>query len=235
MVYETAMPLQWVEHPAVLKFFRTIRPSFKLPSRFLLSNTLLFDTYHSLKEKINKKLGHFKWLCLGWDGWSRTAGSEHLLNFHASAFGISAFIDSRTIHQESVTSEFTVSCVDDVMTRHGLEKRVSAVVTDSPKVNVNARGLLSEKYPGLIVLGCLAHALNLVIRDLIHKPKICPLFAKLLSRCRRIVKLFKRQSSLNAILAPAQKNHGVTRKLSLEVVTRWASGVRMMESVMANR
>ena len=70
--------------------------------------------------------------------------------------------------------------------------------------------MLQEKYPHLIIFGCLAHGLNLLAKDIISLNSV----QKILSKCKAIVKLFKNYHVANQTLKSIQKeNQGKERSL----------------------
>ena len=105
MVVATNMPHSWVEHAAVQKFFKALRPAFQMPSRHQLSTPLLLGIYATIAAKVNAELSKHKWLTITADGWSREQGSLHITNYHAAVPGASYFIDITTADIDQVTGE----------------------------------------------------------------------------------------------------------------------------------
>ena len=105
MVVATNMPHSWVEHAAVQKFFKALRPAFQVPSRHELSTPLLLGIYAAIAAKVNAELSKHKWLTVTSDGWSREQGSLHITNYHAAIPGASYFRDITTASTEQVTGE----------------------------------------------------------------------------------------------------------------------------------
>ena len=105
MVVATNMPHSWVEHAAVQKFFKALRPAFQVPSRHELSTPLLLGIYAAIAAKVNAELSKHRWLTITADGWSREQGSLHITNYHAAIPGASYFMDITTASTEQVTGE----------------------------------------------------------------------------------------------------------------------------------
>jgi hypothetical protein len=57
MVFTTNLPHSWVEHAAVQKFFKALRPAFQLPTRHELSTPLLLGVYAVIATKVQKDGG----------------------------------------------------------------------------------------------------------------------------------------------------------------------------------
>lgn len=231
MVYNTGIPLQFVEHASVQTFLNFIRPSFKIPSRYQLSTPLLFMVFTALQAQVHHHLSKLPFVTLGWDGWSRKMGEKKIVNFHVNSFGSSIFLDSHCAGGASITSKYTVDRVKEVVSRHDLEGKLAALVTDSPSVNVLARSMLQEEYPALVVTGCMAHALSLVLKDIMEIPAV----SSVVEKCRGLVKLFRRSSTITELLEVASMGFNVNRKLQLDVATRWGSTVKMLSCALLNR
>jgi hypothetical protein len=56
MVYDVGLQFTFFEHPAVLTFLRALRPSYIPPKKTRLNNTLLENTYNTVKEEVNEYL-----------------------------------------------------------------------------------------------------------------------------------------------------------------------------------
>ena len=76
MVFATNLPHSWVQHVAVQKFFKALRPAFQLPTRHELSTPLLLGVYAAIAKKVQSELKKHVWLTVTSDGWSRQQGSE---------------------------------------------------------------------------------------------------------------------------------------------------------------
>jgi hypothetical protein len=48
-------------------------------------------------------------------------------------------------------------------------KKFSAIVTDNASSMVNARKLISEKYPHIVNMHCIVHFVNLITKDILSK------------------------------------------------------------------
>ena len=105
MVIATNLPHSWTEHAAVQKFFKALRPAFKLPSRRQLSTPLLLGVYAAIASKVTRELQKHSWVTVTSDGWSRQQGSQHITNYQAVIPGASYFIDITTASTQQLTVE----------------------------------------------------------------------------------------------------------------------------------
>lgn len=69
-IYTNALPLSLVDSPTFAQFIRALRPSYALPSRDQISNSLLDDVYNKTMESTREKLALAKTITLISDGWS---------------------------------------------------------------------------------------------------------------------------------------------------------------------
>jgi hypothetical protein len=83
--------------------------------------------------------------------------------------------------------------------------------------------ILEEKYPGLIMNGCGAHTINLLVKDICH----LPIYREMLLKAREITQFVKKKNLLVFRFRKIQENMvaegELTKKLELEYVgeTRW--------------
>jgi hypothetical protein len=92
----------------------------------------------------------------------------------------------KNLSEESHTGVFLAKEIEDIIKQIGPEK-FSAVVSDAGANIQNARKIISEKYPNILNVRCIAHSINLISKDICDTP-----FAnKILTRCNTIVTFFK--------------------------------------------
>lgn len=73
-----------LENPFWISFFKTLRPSYTLPTRYHLSNTLLNEEEARIRKFTNKLIGEASSLAIMSDGWSNIR-SESIVNFIVTA------------------------------------------------------------------------------------------------------------------------------------------------------
>jgi hypothetical protein len=72
----------------------------------------------------------------------------------------------RDLSNISHTSENLEKEIDKVLSTIG-PKKFSAVVTDNASAIANARKHISEKYPHILNIRCVAHYVNLITKDIL--------------------------------------------------------------------
>ena len=105
---------------------------------------------------------------------------------------------------------------------------MASIVTDARSNVHSARNLISEKFPHIINIRCIAHALNLIMKDLIKHA-----FAKrIIQWCAVIVTYFKKSHRPKELLnlKILEKNIG-GGGLKTYLETRWTTVYEMLESI----
>jgi hypothetical protein len=106
-------------------------------------------------------------------------------------------VDSGT---EAHTGEYISEMLGEVIEEVGVPK-VEAVVTDNAYNIKSAWAKLKNKYPNLLTYGCMAHGLNLLLKDLFKK-------ITTLSRCaaksKDVIKFFLNKQLPRQILKEVQ-------------------------------
>jgi hypothetical protein len=170
-VYATASPLSMAENQHWLEFFKKLRPSWTVPSRYEMSNRLLDDWVHKVEVANHKKIAGATTLAIMSDGWSCVSGDSHIQFLVSTPEPI--FLKSVHPKAKSHTAEFIFDEVCKIMEGVEGEKSildrpptdVSAFCTDNASNMKSAWQLLKAKYPWLFCYGCTAHSLNLLAGD----------------------------------------------------------------------
>lgn len=93
----------------------------------------------------------------------------------------------KDLSSSSHTGEFLANTIEEIIDKFGPAK-FSAIVTDSGANIRNARQIITEKYNNILNVRCMAHAINLISKDICSTS-----FAnRILTKCNTIVKYFKK-------------------------------------------
>lgn len=109
-IFVTGAPLGLFEHKLWINFFEKLRPSFTLPSRKLISTTLLEKEYEFMGKEISTMLNEATNLHLQCDGWSNCR-NESIINFiisHPTSFFVK-FVEAKG---ESHTADYIFKQMD---------------------------------------------------------------------------------------------------------------------------
>ncbi len=96
---------------------------------------------------------------------------------------------------DSHTGKFLALKITDIIERIGINK-FAAIVTDNASNCQVARKKIKETFDHIWDLKCAAHAINLILADLVKLDDI----KKVISNCKKITKYFKNSCHSSTIL-----------------------------------
>lgn len=227
-IYVTGTPLSITEHPLWQNFFKSLRPSYILPSRFRLSTSYLDTQYTEMQTDLKEQLTSAKHLHLQCDGWSNIR-NESIINFVISK-PEPVFIDFLVTRENKHDAPYLSKQMELVMTKHGVEK-FFVVIGDNARNMRAAFNLLKEKYPHVVPAGCVAHLLHLLCSDILS----CKSVETFMSQASDLVKTVNRSHRLKALFTKIGKEKKVNVSLKLPVKTRWGSNLFCLQSLQANK
>lgn len=230
-IFISGSPLSMVDHPLWMDFFKKIRPSFQLPSRYRLSSSYLDAQFVEMEGNINKQLEEAKNLHLQCDGWSNLR-NESIINFIISK-PEPIFVKFEMTKSNSHTAEYLSQLIINVMEKHGPEKFL-VVIGDNAANMKAAFNLVVEKFPHVVPLGCLAHLLHLLCSDILS----CPTMKTFMANVVEVVKTIKNSHVLLALfseIAAEKKAFKDRVSLKLPGKTRWGSHLYCLESLQSNK
>lgn len=159
-IYVSGTPLQFTESPVWKDLFKEIRPAYKMPSRYQLSNKLLDNEFKEIKSKVMEKINEAPVLTLQTDAWSNIRNdsiTNYIINTPAPVF-------FRSVHTkaERHTGLFLASEIKKIFSELGSEKFLGLISDNGANIKL-ARELIAEEFPHIVEYGCICHALNLLI------------------------------------------------------------------------
>lgn len=253
-MYSSGTPLDFAEDSYWRQFFVRIRPAFKIPSRYIISNKLLDSEYARVNADVHLKMTISKNLSLQCDSWSNIRYIiylkfiimlyifyyDFLFFFYFRNEAIMNFIictpspvyyKSIATAEEKHTSDYVSQQIESVMTEIGIKKFI-AVITDNASAMLKATKILTTKYPHITSYGCAAHVLNLLIGDILKVNSI----SLVKTEANNIVKQIIRSHYVLAKFTKLQKQKSITNiSLKLPRKTRWGSILYCIRSLMANK
>lgn len=218
-------PFTIIEDEGFKEFVHRLNPSYSLPSRKLVSNTMLLNMFDKSVSKIKsyvKEQG--KVVCITTDNWtSRNTESFIAVTIHFinDDFKLISVLLDCTVMFGSHTGQQLSTEILRILEEWDLKDKVIMGVSD------NASNICSafEKYLLYDHFGCYAHSLNLVIQDAVL------LFNVTITKIKRIVVHFKKSSKSSEQLCQYQLRNNVTnpKRLIQCVPTRWNSVYYMLK------
>jgi len=245
-IYASGTPLTIVENPFWISFFSKLRPAYKVPSRYVMSHTLLDREDGRISEFVKMKIAQAECVAIISDGWTNVNNTP-IVNFMIST-PEPVFLKSVITGENRHTGEYIAQLLMEVIEDIGASK-VMAVVTDNAANMKAAWDIITEndQYKHIHCYGCAAHGLHLLATD------ICSLDSvdKLLQRAKSIVKFVKykhvphavferiQQETLDkgkrkAAAADKLKAKKNTKPLSLILpsATRWGTNAAMLQRLL---
>jgi len=129
---------------------------------------------------------NIKYIYLACDGWTNPSG-ESIWNFVIHTSNHHEYLWSlRNLTSERHTKELLAEEIELIIDYYGSEKFI-AIVTDAGANIQAARTIITSKYKHILNVRCIAHAINLISKDICKTP-----FAnKILKYCNTLVTYFK--------------------------------------------
>jgi len=147
-----------------IDFIKNIRPSYSLPSRFVLANRLLEKEFNRVEAEVSLNITKSMAIGLQCDGWSNRR-NESIINFIVST-PKPFFYKSLASNEEKHTGEYVAQQMEKILIEVGQDK-FYGIVTDNATAMVKARDILHEKYPHIAIYSCAPHTLNLLVLDIL--------------------------------------------------------------------
>ena len=154
-VYFLGCSLSLVENQYWQMFMHMLRPTYDIPTRYMLSNDLLNKTYESVKKDVEEKIASSNTVTIQLDTWSNIR-NEGIVNFIINT-PEPVFYKSVETKTESQNAEFYLEEVSLVIDELGA-KIVISVITDNASVCQKFWRLLEKKYAEDCAYGCAAHS-----------------------------------------------------------------------------
>lgn len=230
-IFVSGSPLALVEHPLWIDFFKKIRPSYVLPSRYRLASTYLDAQYTEMQTEVSKQLQDSKDLHLQCDGWSNL-NNESIINFVVSKPD-PLFVDFVMTKDNRHNARYLAELIEKILIKYGPEKFL-VIIADNAANMKAALNIVKEKYPNIVPLGCLAHLLHLLCSDILRCTSVKSFMATVID----IVKTIKNSHILKALfdqISAEKKKFKDRVTLKLPGKTRWGSHLFCIKSLLANK
>ncbi|XP_050065658.1 uncharacterized protein LOC126554641 [Aphis gossypii] len=215
-IFTSGIPLSIVEHKSWKQLFYTIRPSYKLPNRKTLSTTLLEKEFLLQKFKVENKIAESKCLSIQCDGWSNLR-QEGIINFVITT-PEPFFVDFIDTDGKRHTAEYLASQIITVINKYNPKKFV-AFISDNASNIVKAAEIVQNKFEHMLMLTCVCHTLNLLVKDIFKCDQLQTFDTKVVS----IIKTIKYSQRLSHKIRKISKEKNINVFVQLPVKTRWQS------------
>ena len=171
--YNTGTSFQRIEDPFLASAVQLARPGVKLPTRKELADDspggLLQQFYEEVKHKVDKLLSNpNQFIGITTDAWSNIS-NESVINYMAVCPTKSLFIESVYTGEQGHDAQWLSQDLSRVIDHLG--DNVAGAVTDNTSANKKMWSILEREYPTHFFHGCVAHGLNLLVKDILCAKK----------------------------------------------------------------
>lgn len=228
----TGVSFRLADSEALKDLITALNPEYarSIPSSKTLAGSLLDKCYEKCSKEVTEILVESQNLTLISDGWTNIRG-DHIINFCVKAPGQTPFfyssIDTSGIHQNAAA---VAAKICSVIEEIGPEKFV-AVITDNAPVMKSAWEIIVARFPKITAHGCAAHALNLLIKDILDNVED----VEIMKDAEKIIKFVSNHHIVKALFEVKRKAFNVPHTLSMPVATRWFSRFNSMSSLLASK
>lgn len=232
-IYATGTPLNITENAYWIDVFKTLRPSLPLPSRFVLSNSLLNQIYNDVEISVKSHIENAEFIGIQCDVLTNSR-NESIMNFIITT-PKPVFYKTLTTDDNRPTDEYICNKLSEIFGTVGIN-RIVGCVTDNSRYMIKATQLLEEKYCEYPIsyYGCAAHILNLLIQDLVKLKSV----TVVVNSAKSVINSIKEKTILSVLFQRIQNEKLSSNEkcsLKLPVSTRWASVVICLEDLKKNK
>lgn len=160
------LPFSLIEHPFFIEFIKILRTTYNLPSRWVLTETLIIQEISRITLKVKRIIDEENNLTIAFDGWTNSTGQSIydyclITEERKEYLWCSKNYSDVPHHTGTFLGNEIIKIIDDI----GPEKLAAVVSDNAPDARI-ARRILCEKYPHILNIRCMAHCINLITKDL---------------------------------------------------------------------
>ncbi|XP_046868716.1 E3 SUMO-protein ligase ZBED1-like isoform X1 [Drosophila willistoni] len=218
-----------VEDRGFIKYSKIVDARYKLPSRRHLQSVLMMDLFKETSAKLSTILEEVSSVAVTCDIWSSRANisffkvTSHFI--HEFTLKTASLATRKLLDATNHSAQNIANTLQEVLNSWGLFDKTECIVTDNASSMIEACELLKIRN-----IPCFAHTLNLVVQDGLNFDDDEKTMA-IISKCKAIVKFFKKNTIANEKFKMAQEKFGYS--LLQETPTRWNSFFYMIQRILA--
>lgn len=204
---------------------------YRLKSEKYFRTTLMPATYDKVKAKVYDLICQAQWISFTTDIWSNLTKTCSLLSFTAHFImrdeRLKVVLSASVLKQDHTGSYISEKLIE-VVDSYNIRNKIHMAVRDNAS-NMNYATRIAE----FSSLGCVAHSLQLVIRDAIFSQEHIKILIK---KSRKIVGHFKHSEQACRYLSKCQETCAVPHhSLIQDIETRWNSTFLMLERLVEQK
>lgn len=227
MVALDFQPFSIVEDEGFRNYSHALNPMYTLPSRKTLSQKIIPGLYEATRESLQERVKRATAVCLTTDCWTSRATMAFMsvtCHFVENYKMVTCLLDCFEFSARH-TSENLAEELLRVAKEWEVDRKVVCCVTDNAANITKATKILKWTHHS-----CLAHTINLLVRDALSvmKPSM--------DKVKAIVEFFHRSTTATQKLKSTQRQMGMPElKLKQECVTRWNSTFYMIKRILESK
>ncbi|XP_072564792.1 uncharacterized protein [Paramormyrops kingsleyae] len=227
-IYATGSPLMLTSNVYWKRFLNVLRPAYIPPTRHALSTHLLDEEFSRVQAKVKQTIDQADCISVISDGWSNIRG-QGIINYIITT-PQPEFYKSVDTKENRHTGQYIADELKVIINDLGPDK-VFALVTDNAANMKVAWAHVEETYPHITTIGCAAHTLNLLLKDIMALKTMDTLN----KRAKQVVKFVKGKQVTSATFLSKQKEKNKSTTLKLPSITRWGGVVIMFDSLLEGK
>ncbi|XP_052452890.1 uncharacterized protein LOC128013739 [Carassius gibelio] len=228
-MYATGSPLTLTSNVYWKRFLNVLRPAYTPSTSHALSTRLLDEEFNRVQAKVKQTIDKADCICVISDGWSNVRG-QGVITYIVTTPQPVLYKSTDTKHNRR-TGSYIADELKAVINDLGPEK-VCALVTDDAANMKVAWAHVQETYPHITTIGCAAHALNRLLKDIMALSTMNTLY----KTAKQVVKYVKGKQLASAVYLSKQREQNKNGRLRLPSIPRgWAGVVIMYHSLLEGK
>lgn len=224
LITKDYQPFSIVEDNGFVEFVHGLNPNYSLPSRKVLSNSILPAAYEQCFNVVKNKMKDVQSVCLTTDCWTSSTNESYLgltAHYITDDYSLNSVLLECKNNTASSSAENLAREIKQIINKFELQDKVLIVISDN---GANVKSAITKELK-LNHFSCYAHTLNLIVQKSLEPVQT------LQQKVRTIVSHFKRSSQAQEKLFQFQREKGsaLPKKLIQECPTRWNSTFFMFE------
>ncbi|GET50620.1 ribonuclease H-like domain-containing protein [Rhizophagus irregularis DAOM 181602=DAOM 197198] len=213
------IPFSTINNPWFIDMIKALEPGYDPPSRRVLNGTLLEAELSRVNARVNNELEKESNFTIALDGWTDPRGNSLWAFILLTPSRKEYLLQLEDLSKNSHTAEYLSKVINDIICKVGISKIV-AIVSDNAANVAGARRIITNKYPSIINIRCIAHCINLISSDIVKVDQVkC-----LVKRANILTRYFK-----NSTLASTWLKEAIDAKniagggLKMYIEIRWTT------------
>ncbi|XP_073412759.1 zinc finger BED domain-containing protein 4-like [Dendrobates tinctorius] len=227
MIARDFQPFSIVEDKGFRKYTYYLNPMYNIPSKKTIIQTVLPRLYDRERAKLQDRITRVTAVCLTVDCWTSSTTTAFIsvtCHFIENYKKVSCLLDCFEFSERHTSENLAVELLRVVKEWH-IEGKVICCVSDDAANITNAIKLLNWTHHS-----CLAHTINLIVRDALKVIK------PTLDKVKSIVEFFHKNTIATEKLKSTQRQMGMPElRLKQDCVTQWNSTYHMLKRVLESK